>query len=852
MQEQFDLHIDRVRRQIAALHLRAEQTPAGANEEIISDALLELDTTLEKLQVAEAELSVQQMELEIAAQGIENAYHRYLDLFQFAPDGYLVTNADGKVEEANRAATAMLNVSQGYLIGKPIAIFIDPEDRRAFRTDLASMTRNDRPCEWELRLTPKEYGPIDVAVRVGAITDARGARVGYRWMLRDISERKRAEKRIHALNLELDRRVEEKTAALETALASERQARTEGESDMLRLRFLLRASETLSSSLDYETTLKKVVNLVVPDLADWCAIDIMEREGSIKRVAATHVNPAKIGWLRELMRLYPPVEDAPNGVPRVLRSGVSEFIPEIPDAMLMAAGEADTHFKVLRSIGFTSAMIIPLVAHDAPFGAITFGMSDPTKRFTEKDLSLAEELARRVSSAVDNSRLHSALQHELNERRQAEEALRVSEDRYRLAMQNTRVAVFHQDRDLRYTWVDKPPFGLGRSPILGKTDGELFPPDVAEELTRSKRKVMEEKQPARIEITSVVNDTERTFDVSLEPLCNAQGTVVGLAGAGMEITERKEVEKILKRYNEELEKRVTERTTELRSSNHELESFAYSVSHDLWSPLRAIDGYCFALLEDHAAGLDANGHDFVLRMRSAAQRMGETIENLLTLSRIMRWNMRPRRFNMSLLARTAVNRLRQVDPERNVEVVIRSGMTAVGDIDLVSTALRHLFENAWKFTSNVETAKIVFDSVVEDGRTVFRISDNGAGFSMKFVHKLFKSFQRLHTPHEFPGSGIGLAIVDRVIRRHGGTIRAEGIPYRGATFHFELGEKLKDSDEEVAVTASGDETEAPTTPEEEPRLVEQIGSDKNVERERGREGKEYRKKKEITRRRKSM
>lgn len=240
------------------------------------------------------------------------------------------------------------------------------------------------------------------------------------------------------------------------------------------------------------------------------------------------------------------------------------------------------------------------------------------------------------------------------------------------------------------------------------------------------------------------------------------------------------------RLNAELEQRVRLRTAELETSNRELEAFSYSVSHDLRAPLRSIDGFSHILLEEHGDELDADARHCLSRVRAASQHMGQLIDALLQLSRVTRADMQRETVDLSALAQTIVDGLKQTAPARQIQVCIAPGLHASGDPRLLQVALQNLLGNAFKFTSKQERAEIQFGSLQQDGSTVFYVRDNGAGFQMEYANKLFGAFQRLHGVSEFEGTGIGLATVQRIVRRHGGRIWGEGEPDRGATFYFTL------------------------------------------------------------------
>ena len=237
--------------------------------------------------------------------------------------------------------------------------------------------------------------------------------------------------------------------------------------------------------------------------------------------------------------------------------------------------------------------------------------------------------------------------------------------------------------------------------------------------------------------------------------------------------------------NKELENQVKARTAELEYRNNELNAYNYSVSHDLRSPLRSIDGFSLALLEDCGDQLDESGKDYLHRIRKSAQRMGELIDDMLELSAITRAEIRCELVNLSELANTVFNNLKEQQPERQVEIVVQDNITAEGDRKLLKIVLENLLGNAWKYSNKRQEAVIEFGEIAENSKPVFYIKDNGAGFNMQYANKLFGVFQRLHGS-DYEGTGIGLATVKRVIERHGGKVWADAKEGSGATFYFTL------------------------------------------------------------------
>jgi len=239
--------------------------------------------------------------------------------------------------------------------------------------------------------------------------------------------------------------------------------------------------------------------------------------------------------------------------------------------------------------------------------------------------------------------------------------------------------------------------------------------------------------------------------------------------------------------NIDLEQRVLERTAELQAANRELETFSYSVSHDLRAPLRAIDGFSQAVIEDYADKLGDQGRDYLNRVRTATQHMGHLIDDLIKLARVARAEMQREAVDLSALAGSVLASLQASEPARKVDWHIEPGLTASGDANLLRVVLDNLLGNAWKFTGKQASARIELGVLRQAGsEQAYFVRDNGVGFDMTYAGKLFGAFQRLHTMSEFPGTGIGLATVQRIIHRHGGRVWAEGVAGKGATFYFSL------------------------------------------------------------------
>jgi PAS domain S-box-containing protein len=322
-------------------------------------------------------------------------------------------------------------------------------------------------------------------------------------------------------------------------------------------------------------------------------------------------------------------------------------------------------------------------------------------------------------------------------------------------------------------------FGYTADEAVGKPISMLLPPGRQGEEPAIVERL---KKGERVDSFETVRRRKDGHDidvsVTISPIHDSRGAVIGASKVARDISERKRAEHALARAKEAAE-----------IASRELESFSYSVAHDLRAPLRGIDGFSQALLEDYSGKLDVEGQRYLARVRESAQHMAQLIESLLTLARVTQSDIRRERVDLTALARATAERLKSSQPTRNVEFLIAKDLTCTGDARLLGVVFENLLGNAWKFTRNEAVGSIEVGCDQQAGPATFFVRDNGAGFDMAFASKLFGVFQRLHASHEFEGTGIGLATVQRIIRRHGGRIWAEGTVAGGATFYFTLDER---------------------------------------------------------------
>ncbi|HEY4128851.1 MAG TPA: ATP-binding protein [Gammaproteobacteria bacterium] len=381
------------------------------------------------------------------------------------------------------------------------------------------------------------------------------------------------------------------------------------------------------------------------------------------------------------------------------------------------------------------------------------------------------------------------LGHEIAERKGAETALRHSEKRYRALVSTLSTVVWVANRNWEFdddqaSW--EAYTGQTPNEYRGMGWRRAVHGDDLPALERHIERAIKGHQTFESEFRLWQAASGQYRIVNLHPVAvfDGDGEFREWIGTVTDIDDRRRAEDEVRRLNVELEARVRERTKKLEEANGELEAFSYSVSHDLRAPLRAMDGFSQRLIADYGPKLDEQAKGYLSRIRAGAVRMGQLIEDLLSLARITRLELARREVDVSALAHVVLTELQQREPERKVHVSVWEGVHVEADVRMVRVALENLLGNAWKFTSKTPEARIELGMMQEGERKVIFVRDNGAGFDMAYSDKLFGPFQRLHGVNEFPGTGVGLATVQRIVFRHGGRIWCQAKPDMGATFFF--------------------------------------------------------------------
>jgi len=431
--------------------------------------------------------------------------------------------------------------------------------------------------------------------------------------------------------------------------------------------------------------------------------------------------------------------------------------------------------RTMASSGAKSAMGVPLLINDRPIGTLVVH-NYQQRPFDGRQVELLSLFAAQVAPALEMARLYV----EADRRRAEAEAISISLAEGVCATNASGIITFANPAAQKL-------LGLEEHELLGHDLHRVVHRHLSDSVPCFLDEVLHQGAAAHVEDDDFYRANGSTLSVALSASAIIEGeAVTGLVLAFRDITARKQLEVQLQRFNTELEQRVLERTEELEAANHELEAFSYSVSHDLRSPLRSMDGFCQVLLEEYGDRLDEAGRGYLHRVRAGSQRMAQLIDDLLELSRVTRVEMRRQPVNLTEIAWSAIEDLRLSGPERAVTFAVAEGLELHGDPQLMRIVLVNLLANAWKFSSKHATAHIEFGAKEINGQRTFFVRDDGAGFDMNYAHKLFGPFQRLHGMSEFEGTGIGLATVQRAIRRHGGNVWAEGVPEQGACVYFSM------------------------------------------------------------------
>jgi PAS domain S-box-containing protein len=740
-------------------------------EEALRKAHDELEMRVEQ---RTAELAEANEELQQEIAGHKKAQEEILRLaaiVESSEDAIIGMTLDGIIVTWNRGAEHLYGYAADEILGQPLAVLMEPDRSDEMGHILEKMKRGERLHHFETVRVRKDGRRVQVSLSISPIKDASGRIVGASTIARDITERKESERRDN-FTRDLLELFAKKTSRKEYLDAVVEVVRVWSGCRCVGIRVRdERANIPYESFVGFSREFWELENWLSLT-TDTCAC---------VRVIAQAIEPQDLPVM------------TPGGSFRCENAG--KFV-----SALSPQEQARFRGNCVRA-GFNSIAVIPIRYRELTLGGIHLA-DEREEKVPLATVEFIESMTPLIGEAI----------HRFN----VEEDLRSASAYVRSLIEVSLDPLVTINPEGKITDVNKATelaTGLGREQLIGSDFSDYFtdPQKAREGYQRVLSEGLVRDYPLTIRHTS-----GRTIDVLYNATVyrNEAGDVQGVFAAARDITERKRAEEEIRKLNAELEQRVIERTAQLESANielkseiaermrveealrlhtaqleaaiKELEAFSYSVAHDLRGPLRSIDGFSQALLEDYGNRLEEGGKDYLNRVRVATQRMGQIIDDLLKLSRISRAEMKRETVNLNAMAMAIVDDLKSKQPDRDVELVIARGLVVQGDARLLRVVMENLLGNAWKFTGLQPLAKIEVGVMEEEGKRVFFVRDNGAGFDMAYADRLFGAFQRLHSASEFPGTGIGLATVQRIIQRHGGKVWADGAPGKGATFYFTL------------------------------------------------------------------
>ena len=703
--------------------------------------LEDADSARKQAQRAAAELELDIADRKKAERELVRSREEWVETFNAIPDHIAILDEKHRIVRANKAMANRLGISQEQAPGLPCYKCVHGAGEPIKACPHSLMLNDHKQHIAEIH---EDALGGDFLVSVTPIFDETGQLKGGAHVARDITDRKKKEEDLQKLN--------------QTLKAHNK------------------SSQAMMRALDEDQYLKEVCRIITEDCGHmmvWIGFAENDDGKSVTPVASSGFED---GYLEHLDISWADTERGRGPTGTAIRTGK----PSGCRNML-----TDPAFKPWREEamkrGYASSLVLPLLTGKKAFGAMTIYSKEPDS-FTADETALLTDLSDDLAYGILTIRLQKA-------RALAEETVRKERNFSNAVIQTTSGLIIGMDPEGRIQL-----FNHACEKITGYTFNELKGKPFWDYL------LLPEEMDAVKEVFKGIKDGKITAESEFEnywktkggsrrfirwansALKDASGNVELIIGTGIDMTDDKENRARI----DELNSFLMQKTTDLLYANKELETFSYSVSHDLRSPLRAIKGFSTILLKDYSNNLDADGQDFLNRIKGGADRMSDLIDDMLSLAKISRDEMDPKEIDLSDVVESIVSELRQAEKDRNVEAIITKGLKAHCDARLMHIALSNLIGNAWKYSSRTPYAVIEFGTVEKNEETVFFVRDNGAGFDMAHAKKLFTPFQRLHSDSHFTGTGIGLAIVNKVILRHGGRIWGEGKTGKGATFYFTL------------------------------------------------------------------
>ena len=632
---------------------------------------------------------------------------------------------EGIITSWNKAAERMYGYSSDEAVGQSITIIFPADRQDEFVRIMERITQGEQVDLYETRRVRKDGTVLPVSITISPIRDSEGHIIGASDIAHDITERKRVEEQEH---------------------------------------FLVEVSKVLTSTLDYQETLANIAHLVVPQIADWFAVDLVDAQGKFELIEIAHKDPEQVRWARTLREQYPVDPNAPTGAPRVARTGQSELYPEITDAMLVAAARSEEELAITRQIGLMSLMIVPLVARGKTLGVVTFIGTTSGKRYDERDLALAEEIGRRAGVALDNARLYQEV---AQARNQLDIILQGVADGIIVYSTPSKI-IYANEAAAQLTgyasvqdMLETPPLGIVARYEMVDEEGQPF---AHSQFTHQRVFAGEREAQATIGYARAGSGhPDRWSFVKSRPVFDEHGDISLVITIIHDITERVLAE-------------------------HRKDEFISMASHELKTPVTSLKGFTHVLQRRLAKQGDEQGLHYATRIDAQLNKLTKLIADLLDISRAQTGKLafEMEAFDLDSLVRETVENVQAATPTHRFHIEGRSDARVLGDKDRLGQVFINLLTNAAKYSPHAN--KVLVRLSRNQDRAIVQVQDFGIGIEHAHHRKIFERFYQITDPEErtYPGLGIGLYISNEIVQRHHGRIEVQSRKGEGATFSVAL------------------------------------------------------------------
>ncbi|HEX6480464.1 MAG TPA: PAS domain S-box protein [Ktedonobacteraceae bacterium] len=633
----------------------------------------------------------------------------------------------GIITSWNRAAERMYGYSAQEAVCHPITLIFPPDRQDESARIMEQIIRGERVDLYETTRRRKDGTILPVSVTISPIHDSEGHIVGASDISHDITERKRAEEQEH---------------------------------------FLAEVSKVLSSTLDYQETLANVARLVVPQLADWFAVDLVDAGGHFELIEIAHKDPEQVRWARKLRERYPIDPDTSAGAPNVVRTGRAELYPEITDEMLVAAARNEEELAIARQIGYTSVMLVPLMARGKTSGVVTFVSSESGRKYDERDLALAEEVGRRAGVAIDNARLY----------REAQQ----SRDQLDIILQGVAdgIVVYASDSQIMYAneaAAQMTGYGSVQEMLAAQQLAILSRYEIIDEQGQS---FPRSQLPHR---RVFAGEREAQAIIGYREIGAGQSGRWSLVKSRPVLDERREVTMVVTIIHDITQRMIVERRKD---------EFIGMTSHELKTPVTSLKGFTNVLQRRLAKQGDAQGLHYLARMDAQLNKLTKLVSDLLDISRMQsgKLALRAEPFDLDTLIDETVENVQAATSTHHLRIEGRTGAQVFGDQERLGQVFINLLTNAIKYSPRADTVMVRLWRDRDPEQVIVSVQDSGIGIDKSHHQHIFERFYQVTDPEEktYPGLGIGLYISSEIVARHHGRMWVESSKGEGATFFVAL------------------------------------------------------------------